>query len=205
MHLLEERQVKIHEFRSSLLDGIDFRETMRKKVEGKVFVREITPVIGKAGSVVIIFDEDEQDSFKHRVTWWAEHGQESDMAFYATFPEEHLVGPGIARIEIGGMVSIFPPRHVPEIWNLFQNEEPTFKKHEVLALAGITFSSERIIPYVSDNPPSKRIERVAMTHGRVLVHVPLWKLSKETVESTRYLHMLAGRQVRKYAGEYIFL
>lgn len=205
MHQLEERHVKIHEFTSSLLDGVDFRETMRRWSEKKVFVKEIVPVIGKAGSVVVIFDEDERDAFTNKVTWWAEHGQESDMAFYATFPEDHLVGPGIARIEIGGMVSIFPPRHVPEIWTMFRAQEATFKKHEILALAGITFSAERFIPYIADNPPSKRLERIAAARGRVLVHVPLWKLSTETVESTRYLHVLAGKGVRRYAGEYIFL
>lgn len=206
LQILEEKHVKIHEFKDSLMDGIDFRETLRKKLLGKMYVKEIVPIIGKAGSVVIVFDPDEEKHrYDHEITWWAEHNQESDMAFYATRPEENLIGPGIARIELGGVVSIFPPKHIPEIWSYYRQYPDPLKRTEILLLAAIDFSEEKFIPCIAINPPSRRMERLAAERGKVLVHVPIWKLSKETIDRVRFIHMLGGKSVRAYAKDYIFL
>lgn len=206
MILLKEKREKVHEFTSSLIDGIEFRETMRKKIIGKLYVKEIIPVIGKAGAVVIVFDPDEE---KHRysnmITWWAEHNQESDMAFYATFPEENIIGPGIARIELGGLVTIFPAKRIPDIWSYFYQYLATMKKYEILLLAALVFSDEKFIPYIANAPPSKRIEKIAGEYNRVIVHIPLWKMSKESLDSVRYIHMLRSKSIRSYAKNYIFL
>nr|MDO8114497.1 hypothetical protein [Candidatus Sigynarchaeota archaeon] len=203
--MLEEKHVKIHEFKDSLMDGVEFRETMRKRILGKLYVKEIIPVIGKAGSVVIVFDPDEKRRYGNQITWWAEHDQESDMAFYATFPEENLIGPGIARIELGGLVSIFPPKHIPEIWHYFFQEKSSFKRSEILLLAAIHFSDEKFIPYVANDPPSKRIEGIANDFNKMIVHIPLWKMSGETLDRVRYIHVLMSKNVRSYAKDYIFL
>ena len=204
--ILEEKHVKIHEFKDSLMDGVEFRETMRKKFLGKLYVKEIFPVIGKAGGVVIVFDPDEE---KHRygnmITWWAEHNQESDMAFYATFPEENIIGPGIARIELGGLVSIFPAKRIPDIWSYFYQQRDTFKKHEIMLLAAMVFSDEKFIPYIANAPPSKRMENIAGDYNKVIVHIPLWKMSKESLDSVRFLHVLRSKSIRSYAKNFIFL
>nr|MDO8085729.1 hypothetical protein [Candidatus Sigynarchaeum springense]MDO8119296.1 hypothetical protein [Candidatus Sigynarchaeota archaeon] len=206
IQILEEKHVKIHEFKDSLMDGVEFRETLRKKLLGKLYVKEIIPVIGKAGSVVIVFDPDEnKHRYENKISWWAEHNQESDMAFYATFPEENLIGPGIARIELGGLVSIFPPRHVPDIWRFYNENVTSLKKHEILVLAAMDFSEEKYIPYVAANPPSRRMERLAADRNKVLVHIPIWKLSGETLDRVRFIHVLGGKAVRAYAKDYIFL
>lgn len=205
LSILEEKMVRVHEFRSSLLDGIEFRETMRKKILGKLFVKEIIPVTGKAGSVVIIFDPDEQDRFQNKITWWAEHAQESDMAFYATYPEQNLIGPGIARIQLGGLVSIFPPKHVPDIWRYFVLEAREFKKPEILLLAAIQFSEEKFIPFVSKDPPTRRLEEIAAEHDKIIITIPPWRLSGETFERIRFLHILKDRATRNVARNYIFL
>ncbi len=206
LQILEDKHVKIHEFKDSLMDGIEFRETLRKKLLGKLYVKEVIPVIGKAGSVVIVFDPDEEKHrYNNKITWWAEHNQESDMAFYATFPEENLIGPGIARIELGGLVSIFPPKHVPDIWHFYRDQADSLKKHEILLLAAMDFSEEKFIPYVATNAPSRRMERLATERGKVLVHVPIWKLSGETLDRVRFIHVLGGKTVRSYAKDYIFL
>jgi hypothetical protein len=206
LQILEDKHVKIHEFKDSLMDGVEFRETLRKKLLGKLYVKEIIPVIGKAGSVVIVFDPDEEKHrYNNKITWWSEHSQESDMAFYATFPEENLIGPGIARIELGGLVSIFPPKHVPDIWRFYNDPANPLKKHEILLLAAMDFSEEKFIPYVASNSPSRRMERLAADRGKVLVHVPIWKLSGETLDRVRFIHVLGGKAVRSYAKDFIFL
>jgi len=108
-------------FTSSLLDGIDLRETIRNWHEGKLYVKDNRPLSGKVGSVVLIFDEDqpgknEPERFPWRVTWLGEHEQESDMAFYATPSGQHLVGPGISRCQYGGFMLTYPPMRVYDIW-----------------------------------------------------------------------------------------
>jgi hypothetical protein len=204
--ILEEKHVKIHEFKDSLMDGVEFRETMRKKILGKLYVKEIIPVIGKAGGVVIVFDPDEE---KHRygnmITWWAEHNQESDMAFYATYPEENIIGPGIARIELGGLVSIFPAKRIPDIWSYFYEYRDELKKHEILLLAAIVFSDEKFLPYIANEAPSKRMEAIANEYNKIIMHIPLWKMSKESIDSVRFLHVLRSKSTRAYAKNYIFL
>src|SRR5512139_228132 len=68
-------------FTTSLLDGVDIRETIRNWHEGKLYVREDRPLPGKVGSVVLIFDEDlgeggKAERFPWRVTLLGEHEQE---------------------------------------------------------------------------------------------------------------------------------
>ena len=52
---------------------------------------------GEVGSVIVIFDEDRDGRYHYMTTWLGEHQNESDMAFYSTFPFDHLVGPGSAE------------------------------------------------------------------------------------------------------------
>jgi len=101
-HLLSEEQSRSVPLTASLLDGIDMRETLRKFYERKIYVKENRIVRGSVGSVVVIFDTDEESRFPYCMTWHGEHEQESDMAFYATDPADNIVGPGICRCEYGG-------------------------------------------------------------------------------------------------------
>ncbi|NVM57336.1 MAG: hypothetical protein HWN51_04380, partial [Desulfobacterales bacterium] len=80
-------------FETTILDGIDVRETARHIHEGRIYVKEFKRVKGGVGSVVVIFDEDKTDGkYPYLMTWLGEHDQESDMAFYATDPADHVVG-----------------------------------------------------------------------------------------------------------------
>ncbi|MBA4394985.1 MAG: hypothetical protein C0407_15640, partial [Desulfobacca sp.] len=107
--VLSQEQVRVVPFTSSMLDGLDIRETLRQVVEPKIFVREETQVRGQVGSVVFVFHEDlpnpeNQEQFPWKLTWLGEHNQESDMAFYATPAGEEVIAPGISRCEYGGFV-----------------------------------------------------------------------------------------------------
>ena len=104
-------------FETTILDGIDMRETARHIHEGRIYVKEFKRVKGGVGSIVIIFDEGRTDEkYPYLMTWLGEHDQESDMAFYATDPAEHIVGPGISRCTYGGAVMTYPPLRLADVW-----------------------------------------------------------------------------------------
>ena len=93
----------VEPFTTSILDGIDMRETIRNWHQNKIYVRQLDRIAGEVGAAVVIFDEDRDDRYHYLTTWLGEHQNESDMAFYSTFPFDHLVGPGIGRAEYGGL------------------------------------------------------------------------------------------------------
>ncbi len=66
-------------------------------------MQECTTVKGSVDSLVVIYDEDES-KYPYTITWLGEHHQESDMAFYATNPEDRTVGPGIQKAIYGGFL-----------------------------------------------------------------------------------------------------
>ncbi|HTP64522.1 MAG TPA: hypothetical protein VMJ66_03945, partial [Geobacteraceae bacterium] len=57
---LSEEETRVEPFTVSLLDGIDMRETMRNLHEGRIYVRENLRVKGGVGSIVVIFDRDQE-------------------------------------------------------------------------------------------------------------------------------------------------
>jgi hypothetical protein len=194
-------------FTSSLLDGIDLRETIRNWHEGKLYVKENRPLSGKVGSVVLIFDEDqpkagEPQRFPWRVTWLGEHEQESDMAFYATPSGHNLVGPGISRCQYGGFMLTYPPMRVYDIW-----QDPYFEvaqtKPERLLLAAIDYCEESQIAYIAAKPPRSWCHSVASRYRKKIIYLPIGMFSPVFLKKIRMFHVLDGHQVREYAGEYI--
>ena len=92
--MLSEERSRTEPFTTSILDGIDLRETIRNWHEAKIYVRQLDRIAGEVGATVVIFDEDPEDRYQYLTTWLGEHQNESDMAFYSTHPFQHLVGPG---------------------------------------------------------------------------------------------------------------
>jgi hypothetical protein len=114
--ILSEERVRVEPFTTSILDGIDIRETIRNWHQARSMCARRT-VAGEVGAVVVIFDEDRDDRYQYLTTWLGEHQNESDMAFYSTQPFEHLVGPGIGRAEYGGFLMTLPPRRLFDVWS----------------------------------------------------------------------------------------
>jgi len=194
-------------FTSSLLDGIDLRETIRNWHEGKLYVKDNRPLRGKVGSVVLIFDEDqsgesEPERFPWRVTWLGEHEQESDMAFYATPSGQHLVGPRISRCQYGGFMLTYPPMRVYDIW-----QDPYFEmarsKPERLLLAAIDYSEQSQIAYIAAQPPRSWCHSVASRYRKKIIYLPIGMFSPVFLKKIRSFHVLDGHFVRDYANEYI--
>jgi hypothetical protein len=205
--VLSQEQVRVVPFSSSLLDGLDIRETLRQVVEQKIYVREEVQVRGKVGSVIFIFQEDvptggKGEQFPWKLTWLGEHNQESDMAFYATPAGEEVIGPGISRCEYGGFVLSFPPFRMVDIWkDRFFDAART--KAERLLLAGIDYSEERLVAYIAARPPRSYLHSFAHQQGRKVIYLPLGQFSPALLTRIRFFHVLESPELRKTAHLYI--
>jgi len=85
--VLSEENKRVEPFSTSLLDGIDMRETLRNwhvggflpqsaappgtPSAGRLYVQELRKGLGGVGSVVVIFDED-RDRYPWEITWLGE-------------------------------------------------------------------------------------------------------------------------------------
>ena len=202
-----EENSRIVPFVSSMMEGIDIRETIRNWVKGEVYVKEGTPFRGKVGSVVVIFDPDSpgqegKENYPWKVTWLGEHEQESDMAFYSTPAGEVMDGPGISRCQHGGFMLTYPPLRVYDIWK-DSYFDMARNKPERLLMAGIDYSLEKHVVYVAATPPSGRCQSLAARQGKKIIYMPIGSFSPVTLKKIRQFHVLEGHYVRKYAKQYI--
>ena len=201
--ILSEERARTEPFTTSLLDGIDLRETIRNWYEGKIYVRQFQKIAGEVGSVIVIFDEDRADRYSYMTTWLGEHQDESDMAFYSTFPFDNLVGPGIGRGEYGGFLMSLPARRMFDVW---QDPDYDFAetKPERLLLAGLDYSLERFVVYVAARPPRSVFRGIAARFGRTIIYIPIGQLSPVALKKIRVVHVLDGYDKRKVAKEYLW-
>ncbi|MHA1342700.1 MAG: hypothetical protein ACTSQG_01830 [Promethearchaeota archaeon] len=207
---LKHKRIKIEEFKSSLLDGIAIKETIRNwSFKKKIYVRNEQQIKGKIDTIVVIFDADDGpvEKYPYKLTWWAEHEQESDMAFYSTYPGDFLIGPGISHVEIGGLLSIFPPPKLKQIFAKYRDYEygDVKNKAERLLKAAIIYSKERYIAYVANEPPRKYFFSLAGIKNKELIYISLDDFNKESLKKIKHIHILAGKDKRAIAHNYIFL
>ena len=71
--------------------------------------------------------------------------------------------------------------------------------------AAILYSKEHYIAYVAKEPPRKYFFSLAGIKSRELIYIPLDNFSKESLKSIKHIHILAGKDKRKFAHQYIFL
>jgi len=190
-------------FTTSVMDGIDLRETLRNLHTGDLYVKVIPPDRGSIDAVVFLFDVPaDPRRYVSRHTWYAEHVEESTLAFFATDPMADFVGPGIARSEYGGALFLYPPRPIPDIW-----EDPRLDDADTLEerLIGgaLLHSREKHVALISPRPPSASWRRRAKRHKKTLVHLPLKRFGGQLVERLRTFHILNGKEVRSYAADFI--
>lgn len=203
LRVVSEDKKQVCEFTTSFLDGLDIRETMRSWHERKIFVQQVPPPRGKVGPVVLVFENepiDRRDSW--RVTLYAEHQNESDISFYSDPMGEHVVGPGICRTHFRGILSVFPAKHIPDVWT-----NPTIEEYpscaEKLLAAAIFYSDERYIAYVAAKPPPAHMRQLAGYNGREIIYLPIFMFSRRMLRKIRKFHILDGHHVRAFAGDYI--
>jgi hypothetical protein len=190
-------------FTTSILDGIDIRDTLRHWYADKIYVKVLPPSSGKLDCVVMLFDSpaDPRD-YPWRTTWYAEHLEESTLAFFASDFSKELVGPGIALANYGGALFFFPPVSIPDIW---QDRSLDFTEtlEERLLAAACCYSSCPQIALLSAAPPGAGWRRLAQRYKKKWVHLPLGQFSDATVQQLRMVHVLNGKEVRSFAAEFI--
>jgi hypothetical protein len=194
---------RTEKFTTSVRDGIDIRETLRNWHTGDLYVKVVPPNRGSIDVVAFLFDEPADPAvYTSRTTWYAEHAQESTLAFYATDSMKNMVGPGIAQAEYGGALFIFPPKWIPDIWT-DKRLDFTDTLEERLLAAGFLHSKDRHVAVVSRKIPPASWRRLARRFGRKIVHLPLKRFSAPLLERLRIFHVLNGKHVRSYAAEFI--
>jgi hypothetical protein len=201
--ILSEERVRVEPFTTSILDGIDMRETVRRWYEGRIYVRQFQKLQGEVGSVVVIFDDDRDNRYPYTTTWLGENQNESDMAFYSTFPFDNLVGPGIGRAEYGGFLMSLPPRRMYDVW---QDADYEFaeSKSERLLLAAIDYSIYHYVVYVAARPPRSIFKTIASRAGRTIIYLPIGQLSPVALKKIRVVHVLDGYDKREKAKDYMW-
>jgi len=201
--LLSEERVRVEPFTTSMLDGIDLRETIRNWHEKKIYVRQFDRIAGDVGAVVVIFDEDRENRYTYHTTWLGENQNESDMAYYSTQPFEHMVGPGIGRAEYGGFLMTLPPRRMVDVWS-----DPDYEfaetKPERLLLAALDYSIQRLVVYVAARPPRSIYRSIAAHLRRSILYVPIGQLSPAKLKRIRVVHVLDSHDRREVAKDYIW-
>ncbi len=216
---LKSRQILIQEFTTNFLDGIAIKETLQNWWRKKIFVKEERPLHGDVGPIVAIFAEDSSRAeFPWEFEWYAEHPHESDLCLYATAPEARIIGPRIAQIEVGGLLSIYPPVGFDQLynpWNPYLFGRDFFHaldtyaqtRAEKLLVAGVFNATrqQKFITYIAAKPPRSQLTAFAEQRGHHIVFLPINTFSPGSIKKLRRLHVLKGRATRNYAGQYIFL
>lgn len=194
---------RAEKFTSSVMDGIDIRETLRNWHTGDLFVKVIPPSRGSVEAVVFLFDVPaDPEVYTNRATWYAEHSEESTLAFFATDPMSNLVGPGIAQADYGGALFLYPPRPVVDVWSDPRLDFTDVLEDRLLA-AAFLHSRERHVAVVSPRPPQANWRRLARKFGKKIVPIPLGRFGGQMIERLRRFHVLNGKHVRSYAADFI--
>ncbi len=195
--------VRTEKFTTSVQDGVDIRETLRNWFTGEIHVKILPPNRGRLDCVVMLFDApaDPRD-YPWRTTWFAEHENESTLAFFATDFRRELVGPGIGLATYGGAMFVFPPIVFPDIWSDRRLDFVETLEERLLAAACLHSRCPHIA-VLSALPPGAGWRRLAKRFQRKFVHIPLSQFGDSTVQQLRMAHVLNGKQVRSYAAHFI--
>jgi hypothetical protein len=190
-------------FSTSIKDGIDIRETLRHWYDGDIYVKVAPPSVGTLDCCVMLFDTpaDPRD-YPWRTTWFAEHKEESTLAFFATDFQQEIIGPGIALATYGGAMFLFPPLAIPDIW---QDPRLNFASdlEERLLAAGCLHAREKRVALLSPKPPGANFRRIAKRFKRQLIHLPISKFNDAMIQQLRMVHVLNGKEVRSFAEHFI--
>lgn len=125
------------------------------------------------------------------------------MAFYATDPTRQIVGPGIMRATYGGFMLTYPPGRLFDVWR-DPDYERARTKSEVLVMAAVDYSEGKLVVHVAAAPPSPRLHAYAAAQAKRIVHIPLGSLSPVALRRVQVVHILAGRERRSIAKDYVW-
>ena len=195
--------VQTEKFTTSVKDGIDIRETVRHWYDKEIYVKVLPPTSGKMDTAVMLFDSPaDPREYPWRTTWFAEHANESTLAFYATDFTQQPVGPGICLANYGGALFIYPPVAVPDIWQDPRLDFATTLEERLLGAACL-HSQCKHIALLSSAPPGHTWRQIAKMFKKSWVHLPLSRFSDSTIQNLRMVHVLNGKEIRSHAADFI--
>ncbi len=195
--------VRTEKFTTSVKDGIDIRDTLRNWHTGDIYVKVLPPSRGKLDAAVMLFDSPaDPRNYPWRTTWFAEHQNESTLAFFATDFLSEMVGPGIGLATYGGALFLFPPLAIPDIWVDPRLDFVDTMEERILAAACLHSECPHVA-LLTEYPPSAGWRRLAKRFKKRWVHIPLSHFSSATVQQLRMVHVLNGHHVRSYASHFI--
>jgi len=195
--------VQTEKFTTSVKDGIDMRETVRHWYSNEIHVKVLPPSRGKMDAAVMLFDSPaDPREYPWRTTWFAEHANESTLAFYATDFTQEPVGPGICLANYGGALFIYPPVAVIDIWQDPRLDFATTLEERLLGAACL-HSQCKHIALLSSAPPGQAWRQIAKIFKKAWVHLPLGKFSDSTIQNLRMVHVLNGKEIRSHAADFI--
>ena len=178
---------RVEKFSTSFRDGIDMKETLRHwngPTQARaldIYIKDIPPARGDLEIIVFLFDVPGiPEKYSWRATWYAEHAEESTLCFYATPFLENMVGPGIGQSCYGGVMFLFPPRPIPDIWQDPRLEFAQTLEERLLAGAR-AHSQEKYVALVAPVPPKAAWRQIAKRFKRTLVPIPLKRFSGQTI------------------------
>ncbi len=198
LDIIREEKSSVKEFKTSLEDGIDWRETTRKMYEHKIYVKKIPNLNIQVGALIVAFYQKRPEDATYTTMLYAEHELESDLGVVSTVPGETFVGPGITRIKIAGLVSVYPPTgigySIPDIRDDFISS---------LLLTGMNMSISPLVVLVSPRPPTSSQKYLVESEGFTLIYLPLKGLNQRSFHRLRTMHLLAHPDLREVAREFI--
>ena len=194
---------RTEKFTTSIKDGIDIRDTVRHWYDNEIYVKVLPPTQGNLDCAVMLFDSpaDPRD-YPWRTTWFAEHKDESTLAFYGTDFAEHPVGPGICLGTYGGALFLYPPVAIPDIWQDPRLDFATTLEERILGAACLHSQCPHIA-LVSPSQPGHAWRQLAKKFKKKWIHLPLSRFSDSTIQQLRMVHVLNGKEIRSYAADFI--
>ena len=190
-------------FSTSIKDGIDIRDTLRHWYEGEIYVKVLPPSRGPLDCAVMLFDSPaDPREYPWRSTWFAEHDNESTLAFFGSDYRQNIIGPGIALATYGGALFLYPPVAIPDVWRDPRLDFAETLEERLLAAACLHSRCPDVV-LLSSLPPGVGWRRLARRFHKRFVHLPLSRFSDATVQQMRMFHVLNGKQVRSYAADFI--
>ncbi len=194
---------RTEKFTTSVKDGIDIRDTLRHWYEKQIYVRIMPPDRGPMDGCIMLFDSPaDPRQYPWRSTWFAEHQEESTLAFFATDFQKEMVGPGIGLATYGGALFLFPPIAIPDIW-IDPRLDFVDSLEERLIAAACMYARGPRVALLAHLPPGSVFRRIAKRFKKQLVHVPMSGFSDAEIQAMRMMHVLNGKEVRSYAAEFI--
>lgn len=195
--IMEEKAI-VEPFQSTIEDGIDWTETIRHYHEKKIFVKRIPRQSPDIGALIVQFIEFQTEEFSHHSILYAEHDQESDISIVSTNPGDTIIGPGITRIKLGGVISVFPPTGYATMIPRGYDDLKTR-----LLYTAMNMATSPLIVLVAERSPTPEQRYLVRSAGFRLLFIPMQQLTKTSLHRLRTFHLLAHRDLRDIAREYI--